>query len=184
MVSTRSKRGTQFASLDGRDDQAVERAGVDALFALAKPMGPQLLQLQRGLAEGLKRSQLREAERLEKRDKKDPRAASARLRAERVSTLSVDLERVGLAVDRFIRGTMRGGLFHGYVVDDAGAPAVKHVVRLRSREQQDAHQGTTDEMGYFRIEFDVPGIKKKTIEEIMAAAPKDNQETAAMAAVS
>ena len=180
MVSTTSKRGTQFASLSASDDRAVERAGVDAVFAQAKPMGPLLLQLQRGLAEGLKRSQLREAERLEKKDKQDPRAASARLRAERIGTLAVDLERVGQAAERFVQGMTGGGMFHGYVVDAAGAPAVGHVVRLGSREQQEAHQAKTDEMGYFRIEFDAPGVRKKTLEEIMAAA-RDKQGAAAMA---
>src|SRR5689334_14279608 len=172
MVSIRSKRGTHFAGMDERSDACVRRAGIDNVFAAVRAMGPDLLRLQQGVMTGLVQSQAREAERLAAADKDDPRAAAARLRAERLGALAAEVERAGQAVGRFVKGVTRGGMFHGYVIDEAGQPAAAYLVRVSGAAAAEGKvlKAKTDDTGYFRIEFDKPKHGARSLEGVMAAA--------------
>lgn len=182
MVSTKAKRGTQFGGAGAREDDAVQQAGINAVFAELRDMGPQFLRLQQSLIGGLARSQEREAARLAKEDKKDPLVAAAEARAERAGALGAELAKAGEAARRLVKGFSRGGMFHGYVIDTKGEPATGYVVQLSNAaagtDARKALKAKTDETGYFRIDFDAPTRKARRIEDVITMAAGTREKAA------
>ena len=143
----------------GRQDQLDDREilnGLAAAFERVREMGPQVLILQAALLEGVVLGQRREADRLEARDPTDPRRGDADARAERAETLRQEAERGSQAAGRLIGGLQQQGLFHGYITDAGGAPAVGYLVQVVSAAGAPLPVGReparTAEDGYFRFE--------------------------------
>jgi hypothetical protein len=164
-MSTRAKGGTDFAGIEGRDDDAIQQAGIAGVFAQLRDIAPQFLRLQQGLIGGLAESQAREAKRLAAEDKDDPLVEAAEARAERAGAIASELARAGEAAQRVAEGVSNGGMFHGYVFDAQGEPATGYVVQVSGASEatsgRKAIKAKTDETGYFRIEFDTPSRKSR-----------------------
>lgn len=161
MVTIKSTRGTEFGGIDAKDEDCVQKAGIDQVFAEMSEMAPQFLALQSALVRGMARSQEREAERLARRKAPDAEVAQARLRADQIREVQVQLEGIGDAAARVTRALAEGALFHGYVLDAEGAGAPGHVVQITGGpaaggKRAAGYRAKTDESGYFRIAFDVP----------------------------
>ncbi len=170
-MRTRAKGGGDYARTEGRDDASIQQAGINAVFAELREMGPQFLRLQEGLIGGVARSQEREVKRLAAEDEKDPLVGAAEGRAERARALGGELASLREAARRLAEGFSQGGMFHGYVVDAQGQPAAGYIVQVNGASEatsgRKAMKAKTDETGYFRIEFDRPARKGRKAAEVV-----------------
>lgn len=153
-----SKRNPFDDANDARAEQAAQQAGIAAAMRRAAELGPQALALQQGLLGGIARSQEREAARLSKRGKDDPRVATARARHKAYTALAAQAGEQAELVGRFAETFQRDELFHGYVAQPDGTAAPDHTVLLEFVDEQGAGtqrkaDAKTDAAGYFRIDL-------------------------------
>lgn len=173
MIDVKSKRGA-FSTGDARSDDALQQSAVKEIFGQLADFGPQVLTLQKGLLGGLVRSQEREARRLTEADETDTMVAAARDRTRLLTGLLAEVGKIADAVDRVAQGERAGNMFHGYVLDSEGEPAVGYTVQvLRDGVERRALKGMTDDAGYFQIRFDKPETRN---------AQRANLDVAAMRA--
>jgi hypothetical protein len=154
MVTRQTKRGGFSTASQERVEQTAQQAGIaDGLGQFAK-LAPQVFALQQSLLAGIAQSQQREAKRLASLyADDDPRIARAIERASQVEQLHAQAQAQAAVVGHAVQTFQQDGLFHGYVHQPDGAPAVGYTVEVLMRSDKEAQSAKTDEEGYFRIDL-------------------------------
>ncbi|KAF0813723.1 hypothetical protein IGB42_02076 [Andreprevotia sp. IGB-42] len=130
-------------------------AGLLGAVKAVTEVAPQAFNLLQALGHGAAQGQEREAKRLAKKHgDNDARVQAALLRSEALQQVAANVT-LGLSRGgKVFETAVQGNLFHGYVIDAQGDPAVGHTVQLsleNATENRISLADKTDQDGYFRI---------------------------------